>query len=118
MRYLILALLLMASPAFAEDTYRIQVLTKDFVPELGHDYADAQYLDVPASMTLDEVKGVYGASVSIEKEKRIAARIHEKQNPPTPVEPTKADWLASKASLELQIAEVNAKIAEIDKKPK
>ena len=102
-------------------TYRIQVLTKTYVPELGHEYSDAQYLDVPEGMTMEEVKATYEAEILAEEAKRIAARVEEKLNPPAPYEPTKEELMAQKAELlaqaEAQIAELDVKIAAKDVKP-
>ena len=98
------------------ETYRIQVITSTYVPELGHTYTDAQYLNVPSTMSLDEVKATYETEIKAEEAKRIAARVDEKLNPPAPVEPSKEELQAIKADLEAQVAELATKI--VTAKPK
>jgi len=92
-------------------TYRVQVLTKTFVPELGHEYSDAQYLEVPSTMTLEDVKVAFGAQIQAEENKRIAARIFEKQNPTPQPEPTKEQLIADKEAKLQEIALLDAQIA-------
>lgn len=98
-------------------TYRVQVLTNTEVPELGHNYSDAQYLVVPMTMTLAEVDAAYGADVDAEEAKRIDARIDEKNNPPVVKEPTLKELEDNKLMLLEQIKEIDLKLLEgMDKK--
>lgn len=93
------------------NTYRIQVLTKTYVPELGYEYSDGQYLVVPADMSLEQVKTTYEADILAEESKRIQARIYEKNNPPVQVPPTKAQLQAEKAELLTKIADLDSQIS-------
>ena len=116
MKRIILLSLLICSTSFAEETYRVQVVTKTFVPELGHEYRDAQYFDISSNMTLDEFKASKESEIKAEEAKRIAARIEEKNNPPVYVEPSKEELEEAKAQLVAQIADLDAKI--VTAKPK
>lgn len=109
---LLLAVFLTVSiTSYAEETYRVQVLTKDYVPELGYEYSDAQYIDnVAPSYTLYQIKELHQAEILAEKEKRIAARIEEKNNPTKYVEPSKEMLEADKATLLAQLADLDARI--------
>lgn len=97
------------------NTYRVQVLTNTFVPELGYNYQDAQYFDIPLGMTMADFRAMNESKVLAEESKRIASRVSEKLNPPKPKEPTKEELMAQKAELlasaEAQLAELDAKIA-------
>jgi hypothetical protein len=95
--------------------YRIQVLTSSFVPELGTEYKDAQYLDVPSDMSIDKIKEVYEDQILEEEKRRIALRIDEINNPPVYKEPSKEELLSLKADIlaqtEYRVMELDAQIA-------
>lgn len=93
------------------NTYRIQVLTKDFVKELGIEYSDAQYFDIPVDMTIEEFQKQNEDTINSEKEKRISSFIESIKNPPTPVEPTKDELIAFKQAVQDEYA---AKLEELD----
>jgi hypothetical protein len=95
------------------ETYRIQVITSTYVPEFGHTYTDAQYLTVPSTMSLDEVKATYEAEIKAEEASRIAARVYEKQNPVAPKELSKEELEAVKLDV---LNQATAQIAELDEK--
>jgi hypothetical protein len=62
------------------NTYRIQVLTKEFVPEVGLEYSDAQYFDIPIDMTIQEFQQFYEAEIETEKSTRINSFIANVKN--------------------------------------
>lgn len=97
------------------NTYRIQVLTSKFVPELGRDYEDVQYFDVPENKTIKSFKAEKEAEINAEQDKRIAARIYEKNNPPPVVEPTKEQLQAQLDDLAAKSMEIQGMISEKDK---
>lgn len=103
------------------NTYRIQVITKEFIPEVGTEYQDAQYFDVPVDMTIEQFQAEKEAEINAEKEARIQRYVDAVKNPPPVVEPTKEELMAQKAELlaqaEAQIAELDVKIAAKDVKP-
>jgi hypothetical protein len=113
----IIAILLLTTPVFAQDTYQLQVKTSDMT-SVGVEYNDAQYYTCPENMTLATCKDYLHDEIVTEKAKRIANFEDAIKNPPAPVEITKEQYLEAKAQLEAQVAEVNAKIVEIDAKPK
>jgi hypothetical protein len=97
---------------------RVQVLIKEFVPEIGHEYCDALYYSPEDyfSLTQDDVDR--------EMYKRIANWVDAVKNPPVQPEPTKeelqaeeASILEQKAMLDARVSEIQVKKAEIDTKP-
>lgn len=98
------------------NTYKIQVITKDYVPELGHEYVDAQYFDVPLDTKIEDFIASKETEINAEKDSRIAARVYERQNPPVQKELSKEELMAIKAELlaqaEAQINELDVKIAD------
>lgn len=67
------------------NTYRIQVLTKDQT-EVG-EFCDAQYFDVPITMSIKEFKKQHEDEVETEKAKRIANFVNSVKHPPAEPEP-------------------------------
>lgn len=94
------------------NTYRIQVLTKEFVKEIGAVYSDAQYFTVDSTMSMEDFIASKEADINAEKDRRIANWIDAIKNPPPPVEPTKEQLQEEKAALQAQIAELDVKIAQ------
>lgn len=95
------------------NTYDIRVKTNTYVPELGHEYADAQYFTIPEGVTIDEFKAQNEAAIQAEEASRIQARINEKQNPTPPKEYSKEELISIKAEL---LAQAEAQITELDEK--
>lgn len=93
------------------NTYRIQVITKDYVPELGHEYSDAQYFQVDSSMTIDEFRSQNESLIEAEKSKRIANWIDAIKNPPPPIERTREQLQEEKAELLRQIDDLDVRIS-------
>lgn len=94
------------------NTYRIQVLTKEFVNEIGAVYSDAQYFTVDSTMSIEDFIAQKETEINQEKDRRIANWIDAIKNPPPQPEPTKEQLIEEKAALQAQIAELDVKIAQ------
>ena len=95
------------------NTYRIQVITKEFVPEVGTEYVDAQYFDVPANMTIEQFKASNESTINAEKATRIANYVDAVKNPPKPVEPTKEQLEAEAQSIADQKVALDQRLSDI-----
>ena len=94
-------------------TYRLQVQTKTFVPEIGHSYNDAQYFEVSAGTNIDDFIRDNEQKIKDEEARRIANWVDAIKNPPVQAEPTEEQLVAEKVALEEQIAQLTARKSEV-----
>lgn len=92
------------------DTVRIQVITEETTPY--GTFRDAIYYKDLAEYQAKKADGSHDA----EKSARVANYVNAVQNPPAPVEPSKEELEAAKATLQAQIADIDAKL--VTAKPK
>jgi hypothetical protein len=95
------------------NTYRIQVITKEFVPEVGVEYQDAQYFDVPLTTKLEDFIAQKEAEINAERDARISRYVESVKNPPAPVEPTQEQLEAEKLAIEEQVTQLEARKVEV-----
>ena len=122
-KLLIFLLLFISTTAFADNTVKLQVLTRDKT-DSGVEYSDAQYFDVSDDVNIGQWKKDHMAEVDAEKDRRIRNWTEMIKNPPLQPEPTEAQLnqeLASieeqKAQLETRKADISTKITAIQSKP-
>lgn len=96
------------------NTYRVQVLTKEFVKELNTEYSDAQYFEIPVDMTIEQFQKQNEDIINAEKSNRIANFIEAIKNPPIQEPPTKEELIAQQQSLIDQKAQIEALVADLD----
>ena len=105
---ILLLLLILTSTAWAEDTYKLQVITKDMT-EVG-EYQDAQYYTCSPSISVAECIQSHQEEIAIEKEKRLANYVSAVKNPAPVVPPTKEQLSAEKSDLVARIAALDEQI--------
>jgi len=98
------------------NTYRIQVQTSDFAPEIGHAYNDCQYFNIDSGKTIDEFILENEDAIKAETARRIENWKQAVLNPPEPVEPSEEQLIAEKASIEEQIALLQSRKVELTDK--
>ena len=91
----------------------MQVITTDFVKEIGTEYKDAQYYSIPVDMTIQEFQSQNEEAINAEKDKRIANWVEAIKNPPQQAEPTKEELQAEHDALIEQKSHIDARVAEI-----
>ena len=115
-KFILLFLLIISTSVSAEETYKLQIISKDILPTSKIEYTDAYYRICNENETQSDCIARYRTGLDEEKAIRLADADNTISHPPISTEPTEEDLLVQKQLILDQKTLLDSQIVEIDSK--